>query len=74
MKCSKCPYHRYEVGFEDADETCDVFYDFPDDEKSRKDGEGCIFNLRTLAKYKRLKDQEIEACITAAAKREGIEP
>ena len=24
---------------------------------------GCIFNLRTLAKYKRLKDQELEAAM-----------
>lgn len=61
MQCSKCPYHRYEVGLEDADEYCEVFNDFPDDDRLRKDEEGCIFNLRTLAKYKRLKDQELEA-------------
>ena len=60
MKCEHCPYHRYEVGFEDADETCDIFGDFPEDEKSRKDGEGCIFNMRTLNKYKRMNDEAFE--------------
>lgn len=59
MLCRNCPYHRYEVGFEDADETCDVFYEFPDDERSRKDGEGCIFNLRTLKKKKAEMDEEV---------------
>ena len=59
MKCEHCPYHKYEV-YEDADEYCDIFGDFPEDEKSRKDGEGCIFNMRTLKKYKRLNDQAFE--------------
>lgn len=35
MKCENCPYHKYEV-YEDADEYCDIFGDFPEDEKSRK--------------------------------------
>lgn len=45
MQCSKCPYHRYEVGLEDADEYCEVFNDFPDDDRLRKDEEGCIFQF-----------------------------
>jgi len=60
MKCSGCPYHHYEVGMEDADEYCAVFGDFPEDEKSRKDEEGCIYNLRTLHKYKRQNDASFE--------------
>lgn len=59
MKCDRCPYHRYEV-YEDADDYCDIFGDFPEDEKSRKDGEGCIFNMRTLDKYKRMNDEAFE--------------
>lgn len=74
MECSKCPYHWYEAGFEDADEGCMVFGGyFPPDGKSRKDEDGCIFNLRTLAKYKRLQDLELEVAIQMAEKRGGIE-
>lgn len=25
MKCDGCPFHKYEVGLEDADEWCDIF-------------------------------------------------
>lgn len=58
MKCDGCPFHKYEVGLEDADEWCDIFGNFPEDEKSRKDGEGCIFNMQTLKKKKAEKDEE----------------
>lgn len=59
MKCDGCPYHKYEI-YEDANEYCTVFGEFPEDEKSRKDGEGCIYNMRTLAKYKRKNDEAFE--------------
>ena len=58
MLCRNCPYYRYEVGFEDADEYCDIFGNFPEDKKSRKDGEGCVFNMQTLKKKKAEKDEE----------------
>lgn len=58
MKCDGCPFHKYEVGLEDADEWCDVFGDISLDEKrSRKDETGCRYNMRTLAKFKRDKDK-----------------
>lgn len=59
MKCDGCPYHKYEI-YEDADEYCVIFGEFPEDEKSRKDGEGCIFNMRTLDKYKRMNDEAFD--------------
>ena len=59
MKCEDCPYHKVEI-YEDRDEYCDIFGEFPEDEKSRKDGEGCIFNMRTLDKYKRQNDESFQ--------------
>lgn len=58
MLCENCPYHKYDVGMEDADEYCDIFGDYIKDGIARKDEEGCRFNLRTLKKKKAEKDEE----------------
>lgn len=56
MLCDNCPYHRYEV-YDDADDYCEIFGDFPDDERSRKNDDGCKYNMRTLKKWKRMQDE-----------------
>ena len=49
MKCSNCKYLYYPE-CESNYTSCRVFGDGTPDKYSRKDGEGCIFNERQLAK------------------------
>lgn len=59
MLCSKCNHMHYDY-CEDCME-CDLFCnDFPE-EYERKDGEGCIFNERTIiSRLKAKQEQELE--------------
>ncbi len=49
MKCEHCPYLYYPE-YESNYTSCLVFGDGIPDDYERKDGEGCIFNRKQLAK------------------------
>lgn len=50
MKCNDCPikHHDPNDGIE-----CEIFPLGPLDDEERKDGEGCIYNMRTINKRRK---------------------
>lgn len=59
MKCENCEYSYYENHGEDGSESmCEIFGYEPPDNLQRSDGEGCICNRQTLAKFKRQNDAD----------------